>query len=483
VKTPAAPTEYYAEKEVDGIFAGATLAYRQLVTLDATIRRDQSSTLPKNNNAYYYPAVSANFVFSKLLPDFTWLSYAKLRANYAEVGGDAPVYSLQNTYTPLTPFNGQTVFNYATTNNNPNLVPEENKTYEFGLEASLVKNRIGIDLTYYHSELINQITEINPSTATGFSNFFVNGGTIQNKGVELTINAVPVRTRDFSWNILLNWSKNQNKVISLYQGQPSYVIASLQNGIQLVAEVGKSYGVLRGTDYQYLNGQRLIDSAGYPVIAVNSKSDIGNINPDWIGGITNTFRYKDFSFSFLIDIKKGGDVYSLDLDYGAWAGVYAETAGKNDLGNPLRNSLADGGGVILSGVTADGKPNTVRVDASDINTDGSKFPFSSVNSLAAKSYVFDAGYVKLREVEFAYAVPQNILGKNSFVKGLDLSLSGRNLWIIHKNLPYSDPEQGEASSTLSSSAPIVYNPNASIGYQQGAYPSVRQFAFNVKLKF
>ena len=483
VKTPAAPVETLAKKEVDGVFAGATLTYKELLTLDATVRRDQSSALPKANNAYFYPAVSANLLFSRWLGQWQWLSFGKLRLNYAEVGGDAPVYSLQNTYIPGTPFNGQTVFNYTATNNNPNLVPERNQTYEAGIEASFLHNRLGFDLTYYHSRLIDQIMPIAPSTATGYTNFYVNGGTVQNQGVEISVSATPVKAPHFSWNIVANWSKNNNKVISLYGGQPSYTIASLQNSIQLVAEVGKPYGVLRGTDYEYLNGQVLVDASGYPVKAANTKSDIGNVNPDWLGGITNTFTYNRFSLSFLIDIKQGGDVYSLDMDYGAWAGVYAETAAKNDLGNPVRSPLSQGGGVLIKGVTADGKPNTVRVDAYDINTDGSKFPFSSVNSLTARSYVYDASYIKLRELSLSYSLPQAALQGLSFIKGIDLALTGRNLWIIHKNLPYSDPEQAQASNTLSGSAPIVFNQNAALGYQAGAYPSIRQIAFNLKLKF
>ncbi|MDR3711879.1 MAG: SusC/RagA family TonB-linked outer membrane protein [Puia sp.] len=482
VKTPAPPVEYYAEKEVDGLFAGGTLTYKELVVLDATLRRDQSSTLPKGNNTYYYPAVSANFLFSKLLPDLNWLSYGKLRANYAEVGGDAPAYSTQNTFTAGTPFNGQTLFTYTTTNNNPNLLPERNQTYEAGLEAAFLKNRLGFDLTYYHSRLNNQITPIIPSAASGFGLFYVNGGTIQNQGVELSVNAIPVKTKDFSWTVLLNWSKNNNKVISLYGGQSSYTIANYQNSIQLVAEVGKSSGILRGSDYQYKNGQRLIDANGYPVKAANTKSDIGDINPDWLGGITNSFRYKNFGLSFLIDVKQGGDVYSLDMDYASWSGVIPETAGKNSLGNPVRSPVSQGGGLVLKGVTSNGEANTTRVDISDINT-AQNFPFGSINNIAAKSYVYDASYIKLREVALSWSVPDGLLGQSAFVKGIDLSLTGRNLWIIHKNLPYADPEQGAASTTTSSSAPIVYNPNAGIGYQTGVYPSVRTFAFNVKLRF
>jgi TonB-linked SusC/RagA family outer membrane protein len=482
-KTPPAPTEYYGRKEVDGAFAGFTLNYKQLVTIDGTLRRDRSSTLPKDNNSYYYPAVAGNLLFSKLLPNLTWLSFGKLRANYAEVGGDAPIYSTRNTFLAGTPFNNQTLFSYTTTNNNPDLRPERNKTYEIGAELSFLHNRLGLDVSWYHSRLSDQIMPITPSAASGFTLFYVNGGVIQNQGLELTLNAQPVRSRWFTWDIVVNWSKNNNRVISLYGGQPSYTIASYQNGIQLVAETGKSYGILRGTDYEYLNGQRRIDDNGYPVKATNPKSDIGNINPDWIGGVTNTFTYKGFSLSFLVDVKKGGDVYSLDMDYASWSGVIPETAGKNGAGNPIRNPLSQGGGIVLQGVTADGKANTRLVDAYDINLDGGAFPFGSVNSLAARSYVYDASYVKLRELAIGYALPAAIFGKGGLIKGIDLSLSGRNLWIIHKNLPYSDPEQGAASTTPTSSTPIVYNPNAAIGYQSGVYPSVRSLAFNVKLKF
>ncbi len=194
VNTPAAPVETDNQKQVNGVLQ-ALHSVISNSSIDATLRRCISSTLPEGNNTYYYPAVSGNFIFSKLLPDLDWLSYAKLRANYAEVGGDAPVYSLQNTYTPGTPFNNQTIFSYTSTNNNPNLVPEKNRTYELGLEAYFVNSRLGIDVTYYHSQLINQITPISPSTATGFTNFYVNGGSIQNQGVEVVLNAVPVKTR------------------------------------------------------------------------------------------------------------------------------------------------------------------------------------------------------------------------------------------------------------------------------------------------
>lgn len=464
-----APSEVYQKKEVDGAFASATLSWKEMVTVDATLRRDQSSTLPKGNNSYYYPSVSGNFVFSKLLPETKWFSYGKVWANYAQVGGDAPYYSLYNPYAAQSPFNGQGVFSSPTTNNNPNLKPEMNKSYEFGLEANFLKNRIGFVVDYYLSKQIDQIMPSRVSDATGFSYFYVNGGAVQNQGVEVTLNATPVKTKSFAWNISVNWSKINNKVLSLYNGQPSYAIASLQNSLQLVAVTGKPYGVIRGTDYTYLNGQRVIDGNGNYILNGNSLSDIGNMNPDWLGGVRNSVTYKNLSLSFLIDVRKGGQVYSLDMDYGSSSGLYPRTAGLNDLGKPVRAPLSQGGGIILKGVTADGKANTTRIDESDINNGA--YTFSSSYGEADKEFVYDASYVKLRELVITYAFPSKLVSKIGFIRGIDFSLTGRNLWIIHKNLPYADPEQGQASG------------NASMGFQNGAYPTMRTLGAVLKVKF
>lgn len=473
VNTPNAPTEVYQRKEVDGIFAGATITYKDMITLDGTLRREKASTLPTVNNTYYYPAVAANWVFSKLL-DVPWLTYGKLRVNYAAVGGDAPYFSLQNTYVSTTPFNGQTIFNSPTTNNNPNLLPEMNHTYEVGTEFSLFNGRVGGDVTYYLARSVNQITPINVSTSSGYSKFYVNGGTIQNQGFEVVLNLTPVKTRNFSWDMNINWAANKSKIVSLYNNQPSFIIASYQNSVQLVAEKGHPYGVLRGTGFTYVNGKPLVDTAGYYVKQGNALSDIGNISPKWMGGINNTLRYKGIALTFLIDIKKGGDVYDLDLDYAASAGLTPHTAGFNKNGKPVRSPLSDGGGYLMEGVTADGKANTKLVDASDINK--KKFPFSSDNQEVAQQYIYDAGFVKLREVAITWSVPANTISKLHFVKGIDLSLTGRNLWIIHKNVPYADPEQG---------VPLAgtYGANASQGFQSGSYPVFRTFGFNVRAKF
>jgi TonB-linked SusC/RagA family outer membrane protein len=476
VNNPTAPTETYSVKEVDGAFAGATLSWKDMVTLDGTIRRDKSSTLPNATSSFYYPSVSANWVFSKLLPQASRvLNYGKVWVNYAAVGGDAPVYYTKNTYTSGTPFNGQTVFSTPSANFNPNLVPEQNHTYEVGTELSFLQSRIGLTVAYYNSKQSNEILPITVSSGSGYSTFYVNGGTIQNTGQEITLNLVPVKSRDFTWNMTINWSHNKNKAISLYGGQPSYIVSTYQNAIQMAAEVGKSIGIIRGSDYQYLNGQRLIDSTGHPVLATNKLSDIGNINPDWLGGINNSFTYRNFSLSFLIDIRQGGSIYSLDQDYGASAGTTPNTAGYNSNHVGVRAPLTAGGGYLFKGVTADGKPNTKLADASDFNA--GNFPWSSLWGEAAKTYVYDASYIKLREVAISYTVPAKTIAKMGAVKGLEFSLSGKNLWIIHKNLPNSDPEQGIAIGSGSSGQ------NGSQGFQSGAYPVFRTFGANVRVRF
>lgn len=458
-----APDEFDGKREVDGYFAGGTFSWRNMLTLDATIRRDQSSTLPEGNNTYYYPSASLGFVFSQLMPSVSWLSYGKLRTNYAEVGNDAPMYSVLDVYNIVPPFGSEPTTTVPSTKNNPNLKPERTRSAEIGLEMQFLKNRVGFDLTYYRTRTVDQILPLAISTSTGYSFKYLNAGTIQNKGIELSINATPVQTKDFSWSFNLNWTRNRNKVIELFQGSDNLVLASFQNGISLNATLGQPYGTIRGSNFVDTLGQHLIDGDGYYVFSNTSNEIIGNPNPDWIGGINNTIKYKNFSLSFLIDVRKGGQLYSLDLAYGFDTGLYPETAGLNDQGKPVRAPLADGGGVVLKGVTEDGKPNTTRVSAEEYGLFGSDY-------VPNAGFVYDASYVKLRETVLTYTLPQTTFSKINFVKGIDLSLIGRNLWLIHKNLPYADPEDMISAGNYQ-------------GYQGGVFPTTRTLAFNVRLRF
>ncbi len=458
-----APTEFDGEREVDGVFAGATLTWRDMITLDGTIRRDKSSTLPDGNNVYYYPSGALGFTFSKLLPDVGWLSYGKARLNYAEVGNDAPLYSVLDVYNILPPFGSAPTTTIPSTKNNPDLKPERTRSVEAGLEMSFLKSRVGFDISYYNAKTIDQILPLAVTPASGYSSKFLNSGTIRNRGIEVSLFGTPFQSKTFSWNVTVNWTRNRNKVIDLFENADNLVLATFQGGVSLNATLNQPYGTIRGSNFIYTNGQRTVDEDGYYLTSPTSNEVIGNPNPDWIGGINNTFKYKDFSLSFLVDMRKGGDVWSLDLFYGMGTGLYPETAGLNDLGNPARDPVSAGGGVIMPGVHEDGKPNVTHI-ANEYAT------FGAEDLIPAAGFVYDASYVKLREAVLSYSLPKSLMSKIRPFKGIDLSLIGRNLWIIHKNLPYSDPEETISSGNLQ-------------GYQGGAYPTTRTFAFNIRLRF
>lgn len=457
-----APVEFDGKREVDGYFANATFSWKDMLTLDATIRRDKSSTLPKNNNVYYYPSVSLGFVFSKLLPAYDWLSYGKIRTNYAQVGNDAPIYSVLDVYNIVPPFGSEPTTTIPNTKNNPNLRPEQTRSAEVGLEMSFLKSRLGFDATYYRTRTVDQILPLAISTSTGYSNKFLNAGTIENKGIELSAFATPVQTKDFSWTLNLNWTRNRNKVIELFEGSDNLVLASFQGGVSLNASLGQAYGTIRGSNFVYTNGQRTVNDDGYYVISNTANEVIGNPNPDWIGGLNNTIKYKNLSLSFLLDMRKGGQIYTLDLSYGFDSGLYPESVGLNDQGKPKRDAVADGGGVIFAGVTEDGKVNTTRV-AVENGMMGS-------DNVPSAGFVYDASYLKLRETILTYSLPKEALGKMQVFKGVDFSLIGRNLWLIHKNLPYADPEDMISAGNFQ-------------GYQGGVFPTTRSIALNVKLRF
>lgn len=459
-----APTEGFSRIGVDGLFASATFGYKEFLFLDATMRRDQSTTLPVGDNSYYYPSIAGSFVFSNLMKESTWLNYGKLRLNYAEVGNDAPGLSLYDVYSIGTIFDGNLMASLPTTKQNSQLKPERTTNLEAGLEASFFGGRTGFDVSYYKSKSVDQIMPVDVSTATGYGRRYVNSGTVQNEGVEVSAFVLPVRTQDFSWTINLNWTRNRNKVTELYGESTNLQIGSFQGGVTLNATLGQPFGTLRGRGFVFNeNGDKVVDADGYYQFGP-ANSVIGDVNPKWIGGIQNNFKYKDLSLSFLIDIKKGGNVFSLDTYYGMATGIYPETAGNNDLGNPQRLPIAQGGGVILPGVKADGTPNTTRVEAYD----NSVTPYGYANNPQG-AFVYDAGFVKLREAALTYSLPKSWIGEKA-IKGVDVSLVGRNLWVIHKNIPYSDPEAGLSSGNIS-------------GYQSGAYPSVRTIGFNFRFRF
>lgn len=471
------PTEEFTRVGVDGLFGNASVGYKDFAFVELSARQDKSSTLPVGNNSYLYYSAAGTLVFSELV-QMPWLSLGKVRANYARVGNDATALSIYDVYDKPTALGSIPYFSLPNTKNNANLAPEYTNSIELGLEADFFNNRVGFDFTWYKANSFDQVLNVEVTGATGYTGKWVNSGEIQNKGIELSVFGVPVETNDFSWTVNFNFTRNRNQVISLYgegAGEvTNYPIASLQGGVSQNAAVGEPYGVIRGKDFVYHedNGQRVVNEAGYYATSDKSNLIIGNPNPDWIGGINNTLKFKNIALNFLIDMRHGGDIFSLDQWYGEATGLYQNSAGLNAKGNESRTPVSEGGGVLLPGVQADGSPNTVYGE----NLDGyGQTPFGYAadggHGAPQKWYVYDGSYTKLRELGLTYSIPATLIEKIKPFRGIDISIVGRNLWILKKNMEYSDPEEGLSSG------------NTNGGYQSGAYPMMRTYGFNVKLTF
>ncbi len=447
-----------------GLFAQASLGYKNMLFIDGSYRRDKSSTLPSSKRSYGYYSVSGSFVFSELLKNKDKINFGKVRFNYAEVGNDTDAYNLRNTYIFNPGFNDSFNASSSSISKNPELGPERMKEMEAGLEMGFFRNRLSFDVSVYKQKTEDLITPTDISGSSGFTKMWVNAGNIENKGIEARLTVVPVKTTNFTWELTGNWSKNKSTVTHINGDNDFLPLAKMWN-VTSGAKLGESTGTIRGTDFVYLNGEKVVGKDGLYLTTKNTSPQevIGDAIPKWRGSIMNTFRYKNFSLSFLIDMKKGGDVYSQDMAFGLLSGLYEETAGLNDLGKPLRNSLANGGGIILPGVKADGSPNDIRTGFTNVNN-----PYSS-NRAPEKMHVYDGSFVKLRNVTISYKLPKEIL-ENTFIESLTFSVIGRNLWIIHKNLPYSDPES------------LMTSGNA-IGFQNGAHPTYKEIGASVKVEF
>jgi len=487
--------------ELQSVFGTANLSFKNYLFLDLTGRNDWSSTLPLNNNSYFYPSASLSLILTDALGiRSNFLSFIKLRASYAEVGGSANAYSLQGTYGASQPFDGNPSLSYTSTIPPLGLKPQRKRSKEVGMEARLFQNRLGFDLSIYKENTVNQIMNIAVSNTTGFSSKTINAGNLQNAGVELQLSATPVQTRDFSWDITLNWSRNVNKVVELYQDMKYLSLYSASWGAYVYAFPGREYGTLFGyaivrenaTPVYYDEARTQLayyEYSGRPVVTTSGRyirsgqrTPIGNIYPDWFGGINNSVTYKNFNLSFLVDFKKGGDIFSVTHMFGMYTGVLEETAATNANGKNVRDALDEGGGFLIPGAVygkvntdgsvqlldAQGNNSDVAVANStyvDENTYG--YDFYAKNELST----FDGGFVKLREVSLGYTFDKLGFLNKIGVGDINLSLVGRNLWIIHKNMPDLDPE-------VSSSAG-----NTSVGIETNAIPSTRSYGFNLRVNF
>ncbi|WP_291869155.1 SusC/RagA family TonB-linked outer membrane protein [Maribacter sp.] len=457
-----APFEYKAKWGRNSLFTNISLGYKNTYFIEGSYRHEKASTLPSDDNEFGYAAISGSLILSNFF-DSNLITFAKLRGGFAQTGNAADELKIYDVYNSIGNLNGSTLYSLPGTKNNAELKDELSEETEIGLEMKFAKNRLGFDVSAYNKASTDQIMSVSVTTATGYNRKWVNAGKMTNKGVEVSLFGSPIKTDNFEWKVNVNWAKNENEVVSLYDEVKELQLASVQGGVSINATVGQPYGTIKGFDNVYdSNGSKVIGADGY-YLKTDKKVILGDINPEWTGGINNSFTYKNWDFSFLIDVKKGGSVFSLDTWYGYATGIYANTVFTNDLGNPVRNSLADGGGVILDGVLEDGSKNTTRVRA-----DYYKNPWGYKHATNAE-HVYDAGFVKLREMSLSYSLPSK-LTKQLKLSNLTLTAIGKNLWIIDKSTPFSDPEAGLSSGNVQ-------------GYQSGAYPSVKEYGLNLKVQF
>jgi TonB-linked SusC/RagA family outer membrane protein len=442
--------ENTSAKMVNSLYAMAEFDYQNSLFLQVTGRNDWSSTLPKGNNSYFYPSVSMSGVLTDLFGiRNNWLNYWKLRASYASVGNDTDPYNTRQYYDysslPGSVVNRPTLANAA-------LKPEISSSFETGMEAKFLKNRIGIDFTYYNTTTRNQIIQVPLATSAGYTAKVLNAGKITNHGVELSVRLVPIEKK-LRWEINLNGSANRSEVVSLYEGISNYVIAS-RGAISVEAREGGRMGDMYGIGHQRTETGEIIYRNGTPQ-RTTSPIKIGNYNPDYIVGVMNSFRFANFNLNILFDGKIGGTIYSLTHATGSEAGSLDNTL-------PGREEGLIGDGVKLD---SDGKyvPNDVRVPAYTYYRD-------HLNRVNAETNSFDATYFKLRELSFGYSLPSNLLRKTPF-KTLGINLVGRNLFLF-TNVPHIDPE----TATFISSGIIP-------GYENAQLPSTRSFGVNLTASF
>ncbi len=468
-------TDFKTWKRVNSLYGSVSLAWRSMLYLDITGREDWSSTLPAADDAYFYPSFSLSWVVSELpvIKDAKWLSFAKIRGGWAQVGNDTDPYNIALTYAnALDPnsfpyhFPPYGLYGLPTTLNNTELKPEMTKSWELGAEMRVFDNRLGVDFTYYSKISNNQIIPVAVSGASGYSRQIINAGEITNKGVELFLTAVPVRVKNtFEWTITGNYSRNRNQVVSLAPGIENLQLGVGPFNISVNAAVGQPYGQLMGTDFIYdADGNKVVGSNGrYLKSAVKA---LGSVLPDFNLGVGNEFKIYGFDVRCLIDIQQGGNFFSTTKMWGTYTGILAESAenGMRENGVVIDAMVAkyDAGGKVMynpDGTAQVTGANTKNIAAYTYTTDYYNGP--------AMQNVLDASYIKLREITVSYTIPAKLTGP---IQNLKIGLFGRNLATWGTAMVGIDPEQSNSSGNIQ-------------GIEGAGLPSTRTFGFNIGFNF
>ncbi len=447
------------EKNVQSLYAQAQLSYSRAIFLDITGRNDWSSTLPEDEWSYFYPSVSLSFLLNDLLGfQSKLLNYSKVRFSWAQVGNDTDPYQNDNPYNlrgTTSSYLGLTILTRPSTYYEP-IKPEEASSLEAGLELSMMNNRMYADLSLYKITSRDLIMTIPVPAATGYSSFHTNLGEITNTGFEILFGGYPVRTNDFSWDISLNLARNKNELIELIEDLQTYEFSTTNAGNVIVqATVGGEYGEIWGTDYKMTpGGDIVVDATGRPQ-ASEEKVLLGNYQPDWTGGLMNSFSWKDITLRALIDFRIGGEVFS-GTDAGLDAtGTSARTLDYRD-------------GIVVDGMVNTGTPEDPVYEPNSLQITGQDY-WGAVSGITS-NYIYSQTNFRLRELTLTYSLPKSILG-NSVVKGLSVGLVGRNLFFISKDIENFDPESSYSTSNYAQGM-LWYN-----------LPTTRSFGFNLNVSF
>jgi TonB-linked SusC/RagA family outer membrane protein len=479
--------ELVSRKRINSVYGAVNFAYENYLYLDLTGRNDWSSTLSSNNNSFFYPSISTSFVFSELLPKNDLLNFGKLRFSVAQTGTDAiDPYQLKLTYgsNPDIPLVGGYAIGGVAVDKVPfkDLKPSISKSYEAGINLIFLNNRVNLDVTWYQSNTRNQILNAPISSTSGYPSAVINSGDIRNRGIEATLLVKPVVSKNFNWDINMNFARNRNKILALSPLVSGfYTLASARwANASIVAKEGEEYGIIVGRQFlREPSGQLLLDANNLPQYDPTD-AKLGNGQYDWIGGITNRFTWKNISLNVLLDIKQGGSIYSMTnlLAYAngrqkgtlegreGWALSEKErlAAGKTPAewtatsGLPIK-------GVQQDGVDANGKPKYKNVDAF-VNPQAY---WQRVTDNIPEPFIYDASFVKIRQLNIDYNFPKSILG-NGVLRELSVSLVARNLFTISKHIPNVDPESS-------------YNNSNGQGFEYGSLPTRRSYGINVYAKF
>ncbi|MEO3404176.1 SusC/RagA family TonB-linked outer membrane protein [Mucilaginibacter sp. CAU 1740] len=483
-RDPLVSTNYYYKLKTNSVFGSAQLGFRNYAFINVTARNDWSSSLPIENMSYFYPSVNGSLVLSEALDiKSDVLTYAKVRGGWSKVGKATDPYQLRNIFALGTLLGANPQQSLPAIDANNKLKPESTTSGEAGFELGFFQDRVHLDVSAYNTNSVNQIIPVQVSSATGFSQKIINGGRINNKGLEVQLGITPIKSKGFTWEVTTNYSLNRSKVAALdAEGRLQSIVLGSDRTVQVLAALGQPYGTLYGNAYQRdAQGQIVIGANGTPVINP-TKQYLGKYTPNWLGSINNSFTYKGINLSFLVDARFGGSIYSNTNRTGTYTGVLASTLPGRGTANgglsyyyPGNNTAAaavqvsgaaPGGetvyhdGMIFKGVKADGSANNTILSAQSYYKG-----FTNVD----EAFVYDASYIKLREVKLGYSLPAKWINKIGF-QGATFSVVGRNLWIIHKNAPNIDPE-------------TAFNAGNGQGLEDLTLPTVRNIGFNVNLKF